>query len=64
MAADTGRRPSYADRLVELRAQRRSDVAGLRNEGLSIRGIADALGVSVGQVAKDLRPQHDESEAA
>lgn len=46
--------PRWADRIQELRAERREKVLELRGEGMTQAQIADALGVAVGTVNRDL----------
>jgi hypothetical protein len=55
--------PRWADRVVELRRERRDKVLELRGEGMTQREIADALGVSVGTVNGDLTGESVESAA-
>jgi len=46
--------PRWADRIVELRRERKDKVLELRQEGMPMAEIADALGVAVGTVHADL----------
>lgn len=54
MVKDPSDEPRWIDRIAELRQERKERILELRSEGMKMVDIADALGVSLGLVHKDL----------